>query len=793
VVEWALRPTPATARWIWAFGAILGALAWLRQAGNARIAQLQPYDEGILYSSISSLRHGLIPFVDFYTPYGAGLGLPGLLTEAVTGKDALAVRLAYGLAPAAVAFLAPVVAARRAGPVVGIALGVIVLAQPVARYSLAWTSVLVMVLIVDRAARRSSASELRVIAAEHPRLLALAGAALGTAAWWRAEYALFAVVWAVLIVIAVRGRRGLLQAAVPLAVAGGPYAFVIAAGGLEHLISWARYWMLEGRDYRGLGISYSAPIDWLKGMWNGPYDTASAVLVASYWAAAGLLVAWILSRVIPGGRRFIGRDPTRVAVLLVIIAALVLQAGTTRFGVTQGAASLAIFWLAIALTPTRIWVRVVVCVLGVLILLPALDEYRPGRIVRDLRRAGQGATATAYLPGLEHLPVGDERWTVTLLQLRSAWRDLHLTGKSTFVVNRRNDITPGNAAVVYWWLDAPPANWLMDFDPGLADRVDEQRAAVGDLCRARAPVVQDTSPVFLNTELRPSQPRSRYLDQALALNWSPARTAGTLRVLLKGPGPCVLPDQASTQQLVARRDLLVARDDLTGAGALGLLLADRARAAGRPPDPDDVALAVLGSFYVPDRQLPPGPLGQALRSLRDGTTQAGSTEAALQARSTLTELAANAAWSQHRPPDVPPAAGARIAHRIAVMVRRHPRLELAQRNLIAVLPASSRLIASLDRAGLRGVAYDRWAFDFFRQEGDLVRATARGRLLLGLLREDPYARAMVLRDLADAYQRAGNGACAFVLFERAARVAGVVVPPHGTGPATCPAVDGMVA
>jgi hypothetical protein len=791
VLDWALRPTPARARWVWVCAAIFAAVAWLRQAGNARVAPLQPYDEGIVYSSITSLKHGLIPFVDFYTPYGAGIGLPGLLTEAVTGPNALAVRLAYALAPAAVAALAPVVVARRAGPLVAIAVGLIALVEPVARYSLAWASVLVMVLLVDRAARRASAPKLRAIATEHPRLLALAGAALGTAAWWRAEYGLFAVAWAGLILFAIRERRGLVQAAIPLAVAGAPYAVVIAAGGLDHLISWGRYWMVEGRQYRGLGVNFDAPGDWLRGVGNGSYDQGAAVVLASYWAGAALVLSWVVSRVVPAGRRFIGSDPTWVALLLVIITALVVQAGTTRFGRTQGAASLAIIWVAIALTPTRIRVRAVACSLSVLVLLPSLDVYRPDRVADDLRRANQPPTATASLPGLEHLPVGDEQWTVTLLQLRAAWRELGLQGGPAFVVNRRNDITPGNAAILYWWLDAPPANWQMDFDPGLADREDEQRKAVDDLCAARAPVVQDTSPLALNTELKPSQPRSRYLDQSLALNWSVARVAGTQRVLLKDPGACVLPGTASPQQIVARRDRLLAQDDLVGAGALGLLLAQRERAAGRRPNSDDLALAVLGTYYVPDRDLPAGSLGAALRSLRDGTTQAGSTDAVLHSRSTVAQLAAAAAWVQHRPPDVPPPSAARVAARIAATLRRHPRLELAQRNFDAAFPPAPALMAALDRVGVRGVAYERWAFDFFRYRGDLHQAVARARSLLALERDDPYARATVLRDLADGYTRAGNLQCAFVSYELAERLPGVVVPPHGTGPARCPEVRGL--
>jgi hypothetical protein len=785
IVRWALRPTPPRARWIWACGLAFATLAYLGQVADALNTPISGFDDGILFSSISFLREGLVPFADFYSPYGAGLAVPGLLTETVTGHDVLAVRLTYGVAPAAVALLAPVVGARRAGPVVGLALGVIALTTPIPRYSLCWLSLLVMVLLIDRAARQASAPRLETVAGERPGLLALAGAALGTAAWWRAEYGVFAIVWAVLILFAVPGRRRWAHAAVPVAVAAAPYAVVIAAGGLDHLWAWARYSLVDFRRYRGLPITLGSPYDWVRAVWHGGYDDNAAVLLASYWAGAALVAAWIASRVVPGGRRVIGSDPTRVAVLLVVVAAIVLQAQTVRFGVTYGLAALVPIWLAAAAMPTRIWLRAAMCGLTAIALLPTLDRYEPGHLVDELSRSHP--RPTAHLAGLDHIPfLGGEADTVTLLELPRALRRLGLAGSPIFVINRRNDIAPGNDALLYWWLSARPASWLMAFDPGLADRQDEQRSALRDLCRSGAPIIQ-WDQVFLNEELKPSEPRSRELDQGVALNWDIARVAGNMRILVRRPGACVMPERASSRELADRRDRFVGAGEFPAAGALAVELSDRSRALGHPVRPSDVATVVLGGYYVPDDQLPKGSLGEALLSLRDGVPRSLTTRAALEPQPFLAALATLTAWAQHPPANTSPDDRRRVVRRIVAAVRHHPRNESVQALLPRVVGPSPNLVRSLDRSGVRGATYDRWAFDGERAGGDLQEATARAQRLLIELAHDPYRAAVVLRDLGAAYSKAGRTGCANALDVRAAAVPGVVVPRHGPT-ASCPAV-----
>src|SRR5256885_1163552 len=84
----------------WLVGALLGALHFAREAGDALRTPVQRFDEGIQLSSGTLIAHGELPLRDYYQPYGPGFGLPGAVGRWLFGDGILADRLVYLFVPA---------------------------------------------------------------------------------------------------------------------------------------------------------------------------------------------------------------------------------------------------------------------------------------------------------------------------------------------------------------------------------------------------------------------------------------------------------------------------------------------------------------------------------------------------------------------------------------------------------------------------------------------------------------------------------------------------------------------
>lgn len=238
-------------------------------------------------------------------------------------------------------------------------------------------------------------------------------------------------------------------------------------------------------------------------------------------------------------------------------------------------------------------------------LVLALPVLPPLVRVGEARRTWQVAGASDPIERLAHAPLRPEE-REAFEGLQGFWRRHGKPKGRVFTVNRRNDLAFANEAIVYWFLDARPASWATTFDPGLADRGSVQRRTARDLCETRAPVVQLVGP-HGQTEFEPFEHFSRYLDQYLALNYRAVGTAGLYRFLLPEVVACTFPERATQAEIERRREVLLTRDELPEAGALSVLLVERATAKGRLPTAEVLAGAGLGGYWVLTMSYATGP------------------------------------------------------------------------------------------------------------------------------------------------------------------------------------------
>ncbi|MEA2435929.1 MAG: hypothetical protein QOF65_485, partial [Thermoleophilaceae bacterium] len=627
---------PALARFAaspWAVGLLLGLVHFARRVVDSLSFPIQRFDEGIQLTSGWFISQGELPLRDFYQPYGPGFGVPGTIGRWLFGDGLFADRLVYMLAPAALTTVAYVFMTRRRDWRFGLVLAVLTLPSSVSRYAMCWLAIFVGLLLTQRAIHATRERSFAAGVAARPWLFLAAGCVMATGAWVRAEYGIAVVVWAVLVLMAgggvARGRR-IAIALVPIVVAALPYVAIVLSGGSEELGRWAGYAIRDFRHYRG------QPID--LGLLGG-YDLSAARLLFSYVAGAGLALLWAvqLGSRLRGRRGPIAPDPTLVAPFLAVLAVFAVYAQSVRFSPENGVAVLpgiAAAWLTLRLrvrVPERRFV-LAGAALVVIAFLPLLKTF--ATLPADAINASGKNEAPEPTPRLAHIPVRTAEWP-SMAAIHALWHERGLSGRPVLATNRRNDLTYANGAYLPWFLDAPPGAWITTYDPGLADRASVQRDATAQLCRNRAPVVEeDQDPsATSNGEFGYENHRSRYLDEFIALNYRSSAVVGFYRLRLRDTAACVQPETAPDAAVRARRELALRGDDTPQAAALSVLLVERAEAAGRRAAPEDVAGALLGGFWVPDAQLPPAPQRAGMLALRGRAPVPGEARAALAAGS----------------------------------------------------------------------------------------------------------------------------------------------------------------
>jgi hypothetical protein len=364
--------------------------------------------------------------------------------------------------------------------------------------------------------------------------------------------------------------------------------------------------------------------------------------------------------------------------------------------------------------------------------------------------------------------------------IHALWRQRGLSGKPVLATNKRNDLAFANGAYLPWFLDAPPAAWITTYDPGLADRDSVQRDVTAQLCRNRAPVVEeDQDPVIASQGAFGFEDHlSRRLDEYIALNYRSDAIVGFYRLRLRDTAECVQPDGAPDTTVRARRETALRDDDVPKAAALSILLVERAAAAGRPASSADVSGALLGGYWVPDAQLPQGPARAGLLALRSRGVVPGEAAAALAPGDPLTRLAATSAYLTYRPPGAAPAEVKRVAAALVDLVHTSGRWPATVRNLSALLPLEPKLASDVARHGGSGEELERIRFGLLSHGGAPDEAVASGIRLARLQASMPVDQGNTLVAVAGAFDAGHQPGCA-----ARARALGDSVPGvHAAGP-----------
>jgi hypothetical protein len=787
------------APWLpWICGGLLGAWCLLIMIIAARVDVLGRFDDGIEYTTVTYLLHGQLPYTDFYEPYGLGLGVPGVIPHIFGFDSVLALRLVYGLFPPLVTLLVTPLIWRRCGPAMGVIVGLITLTSTTPRYSMGFAALFGFALMVEFAVRRTSTGTLQQAAEEHPRLLLAASAVCSLAGWARTEYAVFAAIWAVvLIAVLPRGRRRWVLSLATLVMAALPTLLVFVTGGLRHLWWFVRYTLSSSSA--GFHAQRGQPIEWhllsdrLEELWHLQLGAStSATVVGSYGLAVVVVLVGAAMMIVPAWRvRLLDRDRTYLTPFMIAVCMVVLYGQAARFSTTYGSIGNPVFWVTGALLVGRPSRRVVVAVC-VLLLYPFLPAVSPGAL-HDAWASRPPVRNRVVVPGLNRIPLAEDGGAPSMAALVAEWRALGLDGHSTLAVELRNDVAWGNEAIVGYLLNAPPAAWPMTYDPGLVNNAEVERSTVAELCRDRAPVVQadDDYPYPAG---KPEYIGSRSLDEFLAVDYQVRAVAGFYRILVPSTSRCELVGELSDEALLVLANQWLAKGEPAEAGALAIARLERAQARHEPASPTDAALAALGGYVLSDDQIPAGALGQSLRALAPTATTTGglAPAAAHPWPNDVQQLAAQTAWVEHRSPAEPGTAQAAAA--VHALALRHAAWPQAISNLAAIEPPTPHLFARLERLGTRDTpAFDRWRRGYYVEAGDVRESFEAGLALIADYERirDPVNAGQAELELA-TYPGVTSG-CAIALRRRASTRPGVRVPPQpAAAPCTQPELAGIV-
>jgi hypothetical protein len=751
----------------------------------ARVDLLGRFDDGIEYTSVTYLLHGQIPYTDFYEPYGIGLGIPGVLPHLVGINSVFALRLVYGLFPPLVTLLVTPFVWRRCGGPIAILVGLVTITSTTPRYSIGFAALIGFALLVDRAVRRTAGGTLQEAAERYPRELLAASAVCSLAGWIRDEYAIFAVTWAVVLLIVLPpGRRHRTLVLGTLLAAALPSLIVLVTGGLQHLWWFVSYTISSAPS--GFHAQRGQPIEWhllterLNELWHlnlGP--STAATIVSSYGVGLLAVLAGVAILLVPPWRRsLVARDRSYLTPLMILACALVLYGQAARFSTAYGSIGNPVFWLTAALLLGRAGRG---AVLGLLLVLayPLLTSIAPGSVY-DMWAARPPVDNRVVVPGFNHIPMAEDGGPAAMAALISQWRTLGLDGRPTVDVELRNDSSWANDAIVGYLLNAPAAAWPLTYDPGLFNSAKVERETIAELCANHAPVVQNDGDVPYPPGKTPYV-GSRLLDEFLAVNYQVKALAGFYRILLPTATRCLAVARIDDRELEALGEGLLARGEVAEAGALAIARLERAEARHETRSGADELIAALGGYTLSADQLPAGMLGGAVRTLIGGP--AGPDLAAAAAYpwpSEAERLAAQTAWVGHR--SAGEAGTPQAAAAVLALALRHADWPQAISNVSAVQPPTPSLFARLERGGARGISeFDHWRRGYFVEAGDVPESIGAGLALIADYgrQRDPVDAGQAEAELAE-YTGVSPG-CAYALRHHADTRPGVriVLPPGG--------------
>ena len=480
---------------------------------RAVLARVNLFDEGLQLASGSFVYGGLVPFRDYYNPYGPG---NAYLLSAMRwfGFDSiLSYRLLGLILGSFVAAVGTYAVARRGRYAAAAVLAIMVAAFPPAfSYVVAVLLIMVAVAIGDNASLPISANR-----------LTMAGNAVAFAVWFRWELGVVLIWWLLLVLRHSEDKRKVARSAAvlsPLVIAVTPYVAIVLAGGLSHLMVAVRYLILDYPTFRGLPFPWSAPIDFLQSIGSdggGRYDLF-VISISFFLVGVGIVALalgplvdrwWPRLRTFDADRTLVGTFIAGTALILVVFARTRPDAAHATQLIALG--WLALLWNRMRFTRTAVVAAVIVTILSLGFVDPLPLSGWPGAIER-LAENETSSRLSAF-----SYRFGDERYLGELLAARD-----HLlisdpqTSEYLFVANRSNTVTHANAAIVYWLFDARPGHWITTFDPGFADQLVHQTGMVESLCRTRAVVVLMRTPKPDNP---PVPPVSVALDDFLAASY----------------------------------------------------------------------------------------------------------------------------------------------------------------------------------------------------------------------------------------------------------------------------------
>lgn len=722
----------------WVIGALLALWSLVIVFVSARVSILGRFDDGIEYTTVTYLLHGQIPFTDFYEPYGLGLGIPGVFPHLLGFGGAFALRLTYGLFPPLVTLLVTPLVWRRCGAATAVIVGLITITSGTPRYSMGFAALFGFASLLGRLVRRTPAGTLQDAAASSPRGVLFASFICSLAGWARTEYAVFAVAWAVILLMVLpRGRRRTSLVAGTLLFAVLPSLIVVTTGGWEHLWWFVRYTL--STEPSGFHAQRGLPIEWhllderLTEVLHLQFGASTAgAIVGSYGVAVAVVAVSLVLAIVPAWRpRLLKADRSYLVPFMVIACAVVFYGQLARFSPGYGEIGNPVFWVAGAMLLGRPSNRVLV-VLAVLVAYPFAEGIAPGAIYDEWAQRPP-VTNRVSVPGFNRIPMGEgasaELGATSMVALIAQWHRLGLDGRATFSVELRNDVAWGNEAIVGYLLNAPAAAWPLTYDPGLANSGAVEHGAVAELCKDRAPVVQADDD-FPYPQGKAPYIGSRLLDEFLAADYEIAAVAGWYRILLPSTSACVLPQALSDETLRSLSERWLTKGELAEAGALAIARMERASVDHERAPASDAALAALGGYVLTPAQLPPGALGRALLALSapPGSLPLASAAAA-KWPSDIERLAAQTAWVAHRTPGE--AGTPEAVDAVSELASIHPNWPQAITNLSAIVPGSPALFAQLEKAGARGIpAFDSWRWKALSGSSDVRAAIGAGLALI---------------------------------------------------------------
>ncbi len=419
--------TPASR---WTALAVALALALAAPALVAPIGEASNYDGGITSSAGTFIRHGLLPYRDFWLLYGPLTGYMAALIGFIGHDDLLPIRIVGLAVTATTAGLAALISMRFVHPVVAVSLAVIVAVSPLAFIGLdlqPWPLAICLSLAAIAIGRRD----------DHRRLF-LAGAMCGMAGLARQDIGVYTVI---AVSVANRSPRPLLGAAAVWLPVG---LWLLSQVPIEAL--WAQlvvYPAIGPAQYRSLAppslIDIINPTGWLR--------------TYLYYLPTALIAAAAV-------RMWRTRSVDTVILALVGLALAVRPQATLRSDLAH---------IAMALGPALL--------LGPYVLTGIVRSTR-GRFVTGLVFAPLGLVAvTAGLGALSP----QTPYSSSIQQASAIVGSLTEPGEPIFVGLAANRHAFLNPMVAYYLADRPTGVRDSMYNPGVTNTQEVQRRMVDDL------------------------------------------------------------------------------------------------------------------------------------------------------------------------------------------------------------------------------------------------------------------------------------------------------------------------